>query len=361
MAQMVFMYLTNALYKYPSSLWHSGEAAIIALGADEITILFGKTAIAFPTFLQVGGRLWFFLLVCSPLLILLVGRARYPAIALLAAGHLSFALTVRIGAFPFVALLGLLVFVQPRWWADARSVVQQFAGKSRLPVGITHATRYGTRLATVLPGEILPFRGRDQVVRRILSVIVVVAMMGFLVHPGVVLIAEESGVGDPEMIPANPADNVAANWGIAQPTWDIFANPGPREYDRYFVFPAKTTDGDIFDIYNERKMTYERPGEALEGQYDTYRERFFMNTVRGMGDDTLISESVSQHLCDTWEDAHGIEIQYINMYEVREDITVETADDPANRTRSASRFAMTECGTRGGEVFALPEDYGFDE
>ena len=354
MTQMVFMYFVNGQHKYPSERWHSGEAAIIVMGIDEMTFLLGDFMRHYPELLQLGGRTWFYILLASPLLILLYGRARYPLLILFAGGHASFAVTVRIGAFAFVALAGLLVFVQPRLWADLLAVLSRCRLDRPVAFVRTELARPGPLLADRLPGRLIDVRGRDPVGRTMLSVFVVIAIVVLFVVPAASMAAAGPYVDDRPLLTDNPIERTTADLPVSQPEWSIFAGPGPRSVDRYYVFPAKTADGDVFDVYNERPMTYDRPGQQLQRQHDTYRERFYMNSIRRSTGNS--PELLAEHLCETWADERGIELTNVNMYEVTERITLETIDEPDRRERSIELLSRHSCGDHPITTIQPPDD-----
>ena len=355
MIQMVYMYFVNAMNKFPSPLWHSGEAAIIVMGIDEMTFLIGNFTRNFPTLLQIGGFTWFHIMLLSPLLILLYGRARYPQLLLFMGGHASFAITVRIGAFAYVAIAGLLIFLQPRFWRDVSILINRLG----LATGIrrTRTTVYssGKRLAALLPGRIIDFPSRDTVAHVTLSVLVIIAMIGLFVLPSFAMAADGPYLDENPIPGENPVEDFTAKFGVTQPPWSIFAGPGPRSVDRYYVFPAQTADGDVIDIYNDRPMTYDRPGQHLQHQHYTYRERFFMNSIRRSGSTGTAAQLYAEHLCQTWADDRGVELTHINMYEVRERITLQTIDDPDNREREINLMSRHSCGD-DGPIDIMPPD-----
>ena len=352
--QMVFMYFVNAMNKFPSPLWHSGEAAIIVMGIDEMTFLLGNFTREFPTLLQIGGFVWFHIMLVSPLLILLYGRARYPLLLLFVGGHASFAITVRIGAFPYVAIAGLLVFLQPRVWADGSMLVDRLGVGREARRGRAAFETVGHRLGDLLPGPLFDPPERDDVVAGVLSILVIVAMIGLFVLPGLALAAEGPYVEESPLPEENPVEEFTAKFGVAQPTWGIFAGPGPRNVDRYYVFPARTADGEEIDVYNDRPLSYDRPGQQLQHQHSTYRERFYMNSIRRAGSTGLAAELYADHLCTSWADERGVELTHVNMYVVQERITIDTIDDPDERERTIDQLSRHSCGDDG------PIDIGED-
>ena len=357
MLQMVFMYSVNGQNKFPSDLWHSGEAAILVMGIDEMTFFLGNTMREFPLFLQIGGFTWLWLLLLSPLLILLYGRARYPHIFLLMGGHASFAITVRIGAFPYVAIMGLLVFLQPAFWRDAGLIAERVGAAGLLAHVASRARRTGTLLATYLPGRLFEHRDRDLFVRRTLTVLVAIGIVGLFILPTGAMLEEGPYVAENPLPDDNPIGDTAANWNVDQPVWSIFAGPGPRNVDRYYVIAAETSDGEVIDIYNDgREMSWDRPDYELHHQHETYRQRFYMNTIRraGTGSPTQL---YTEHLCEEWRTEHDTEIEQLEIWEMTERITLDTIDAPEERERYADLVGRLSCGDGLPVAFQDPPPY----
>jgi len=157
---------------------------------------------------------------------------------------------------------------------------------------------------------------------------------------------------------------VAKTFGISQSgvdegTWEIFA-PDPGTTDVYYVFPAETRDGDSVDMYNERAVSYSRPYESLQKQYDTYRERFYMGRVvtdARRGFELGLPIPLAQYFCDS--DRHG-ELLRLNMYVVQEEVTVDTVGTPAEREKEISRIYMHGCGNNEPELIEPPEGSDID-
>lgn len=360
MVQMVFMYFVNGQNKWPSGWWHGGDAAIIVMGIDEMTFLLGDFMRNFPALLHMGGRMWFYLIVASPLLILLYGRARYPMWISLFGGHASFAITVRIGAFPYVAWLGLIAFLQPQFWRDAQRVTAALHLDGTTAWVADRGRRAGDVLADTLPGRLIDFPARDDLVRATLTVLVALAIVGLFVWPAFAFTAEGPYLDESPLPDDGPLDDVVSNWNVNQPEWSIFAGPGPRSGDRWYVIAAETSDGELLDIYNERPMSFERPGQQLQQQHDAYRKRFYMNSIRRGGQGTQVVTEYADVLCEQWEDEHGVEIERMTIYTVRERITLETIDSPEDRERRIDWVADHSCGDAPRQQLAPPEEWTDD-
>ncbi len=349
LAQLVFMYLLNGVHKTESSLWRSGEATPLIFGIDEMTFLLGEVLGAFPTLLTYGGLLWFYMLLGSWLLFLLQGRLRLLLVGLFVGGHLSFAVTVRIGAFAYVALAGLVLFVQAQFWRDGTRVLRRLGvdPSELLP-------RQSLRsLADVLPAfRFVPDRYavlKTGVYHAALGIVLVaVALIGavFLLNIGVIM---DDGYDQhrfnyevEQTTGGQYVHSVAAGLGIRQPEWSVFA-PYPRTTDRYYVFGAITADGDRLDVYNDREFTWDRP-DSLEEQHDAYRERFFMNSVRRAGWDGELPRQYGEHICTVYEEERGVELTHISMFEITETITPDTITDPEDRDTERDYFHRHTCG-----------------
>ncbi len=71
-----------------------------------------------------------------------------------------------------------------------------------------------------------------------------------------------------------------------------------------------------------------------------------MNSVRrgGSSAGNDAPDVMAEHICETWEEEHGIELTHVNMYYVTEDITMETIDDHEERERYATLIQKNTCG-----------------
>ncbi len=360
LAQMIFMYFSNGLIKSQSDVWGSGDAAPLVLAIHEMTFLLGDFVAQFSTLLSIGGLTWYYMLLVSPLLFALTGRWRLPLIGLFAIGHLSFAVTVRIGAFAYVALAGLLLFVQTQLWEDATRLLAganvdldrlatHTAPLERLALRVPAARLDGDRLGRLRSGGYTLAIGTI-----VLTLLFVGGLLLFNVGTAVAGGAaeqplEERVEGEIEETMASPGvqqvDTVASSIGIDQPIgWGVFAGPDPRTTDRYYVFPAVTEGGEYVDAFNERPLRYDRPTDELQTQHGTYRERFYMNSVRRGGTTNDVPVLLAAHLCDRWADDHGKALTHLNMYVVTEEITHETIHAPDDRERSYSLIYRHGCG-----------------
>jgi len=341
LSQMVYMYFLNWYHKAENDLWTSGEATPLIMGLDDTTFLLGEFTRNFPTLMQYGGLMWYYMLAFSWLLIFLTGRKRMLFVGMFFAGHASFALTVRIGAFPYVAFAGLSLFVQAQFWNDLDALW------ARLGVDQSLITSLLERLADW--GRAVPYpqvdsmrldllRSSVYLVGLTIVVVVIVVMAAGAYSPTVGDSLESSGI-------ETQIETGADTLRISQPTWTVFA-PAPRTVDRYYVFPALTDDGQRVDVYNDRELSFDRPYDGLQKQYGSYRERFYMNSIRrgGLNDRHAGPTHLAEHLCTEWNNTHDTNLTHINMYQITEHITNETIDDHENRRTNTNQLYRHGCG-----------------
>lgn len=337
MGQMVYMYTRNGIHKLDGDEWWDGTATPMILGRDDITFLLGEYTHHFTPLLEAGTYLWASMMLGAFLLILAPGRFRYPLLCLFMGGHFLFAVTVRIGMFPYVAMMGLLLFVPSVFYRDVDWLARRVGLDTdavRDRVGGVHRS-----LADPLPEfELTPEEFRSYIYTFVITVIVVTIVL--VVALGAVE-TTTTLLNDTDQ--NQEVERVADVFNIDQPNWRIFA-PTPGTTDRYHVFPARTTDGRFVDVYNERNMTWDRPGDELQHQYSTYRERFFMNSIRRSGDNGTLSTLLAEWYCENWEGPDGERLTHVNMWSVWEDVTMETLDDHEARESASGIINKHGCG-----------------
>jgi len=326
--QMVTMYYINWTHKVTSEVWWTGEAAPITLGMDHFTFLLGDSLRAYPELLQIGGIIWFLLLGISPLLIILVEKQRFLFTSMFASGHLAFALTVRIGAFPYVAMNGLVLFIQTSIWETINTHVEKHGFKERIESTKQHANTvaYCFPHFTIVRDS----NGGQKLVqfgRKVYN------------HPPQFFILF----------------CILAMFIAIQPPWAIFA-PEPPGEDRYYVVSAETESGEHIDLYNERELTYDRPQDELQKQFNTYRERFYMTGLhREVGDDDIVAQTYGDYLCEAYAEEHDEELVRLNVWLISEDITMDTFDTVDDRERSSELLYQHGCGDNEPEEIDPPD------
>ncbi len=327
--QMIAMYVVNGVHKTTSSLWLEGDAVAVILSVDEVTYLLGNHAhhLPFPVF-TFTTYLWLALMLASPLLLMFTGRRRTAFAAIYVLGHLSLAPLVRIGAFSFVSISGLLLFLHQGFWSGLERAAEHHAevATDKLHAGVT---ALASRLPNPRVSEWFDDRHRDAAATLTLVFLAVAGVHLVTYNTGTT--AEASGAIEEAAEPPgfDRVANVLDAFGANQHDWDIFA-PDPKDMNVYYVAAGEKDDGSQVDLYSDRPLEWSRPHEQLNQQYDnSYRDRFYMDSVwtshmlsiEGAAPEVEYSE----HLCRTNPD-----VEHIELYQVIERPEGSVDDRPRN-------------------------------
>ena len=328
--QVVTVYFVNGLHKTGSELWASGEAAVLVMGLDDMTFLAADVVASMPQLLGLGGRLWYAMLLGSWLLVVLRGRPRTLLVALFIAAHLLFAVTVRIGAFAFVSIAGVILFLQASCWNDLRAV----AGRLGVVDSVSRVGQHAERAAARVPQW--PDHGMYRHISRYRRPLMV-GVGGLLAVLVAVSLLSAGGVVEHD----TAADIEAGTTAVVdhQTEWSIFA-PEPRTTTRQYVVAAESTSGAQWEIHSDRELTADRPAE-LQTQFDSYRERFYMSSVRRDSPEGT-QQLLADHYCETVA-IDGEPISHLTLYVIEESVTVETARTPADRERTLVDLGSYGC------------------
>lgn len=354
--QMMFMYFSNGMHKIPyREEWFNGESMLGIMHYDTISFFLGDYIREFPLILQIGGIKWYTLMLGSPMLLLFVGRQRYLLASLYGFGHLVLAVTVRIGAFPYAALMGLMLFCQDEAWSDAR----YFADRFGIPVDryVETTTRHGERLEARLPRFALRDRvppiARIGTSLQVIAVVIILLAGIFMIVPNL----QTAGlVDDDEAVPLeDTVGDGQSMFRLTQPDWQYYQ--GPIRSDQYYVFAGETEDGHRVDIYNDRPLSWDRPyGEQNHKQFETYRHRFYMHTVRQRADDRYddrVLDHYQDYMCENyrWEDS---ELKRFNMFYIQERTTIDDVDDYREYSQRTRLIDTHGCGDNEPDDVDVP-------
>jgi len=306
LVQVVLVYAVNAVFKHQGALWPAGEAVRYVFSLREFVVLAGPLFVGHPLVLTAADYAWLALVACSPLLLVLTGRARAALAGLFAAAHLGMLATMRLGLFPLVAVTALLAFVPPFVWdrvAAATAGVRE------------RAVRAGTRANARLPRASLP---APSALRRAASVAVPVLLVACLLGMGV-WNAMSLGV-------------VAAPDGSVNPQrygWSMFA-PDPPHVDNWYVLPATTTGGERVDALTGDAVSWEPP-DSLAAVYPSARWRKYLENVQRSGSDRL-ARDFAGYECARWNATHETRLARIRVSVVAQETRLAGPEPIRNRT-----------------------------
>jgi hypothetical protein len=337
--QMFFMYFGNAIMKLSSELWRSGDATPLVFGMDHVTWGLAPYIQNFSTLLMFTGWIWFIMLTyLSWLLILSANRVRVIITAMFFVVHLSFALTVRIGAFAYVAMSGVILFLQEPFWRWSEQILLRIGISSDAQL-LRQIESFAARLPRLDPGwkmqSKLAAYGYHSLLVSLVIAILILPPVSFLQSANLLTIDIQRST--------SPVSSMTRAFAIQQPPWTIFA-PLTVAEDRYYVFAADADTAEAVDVFNQRPLSFDRPDIPLHRQYTHYRERFYLENLRHMDNPAPIT-ALGEYLCNEVSDTTVEDLESIAFYSVREVITYDTIAAPDERERTIDRFHTHTCGT----------------
>ncbi|MFC6953699.1 HTTM domain-containing protein [Halorubellus litoreus] len=311
--QVLVVYAMNAVLKSRGPAWRSGDAAELVFGMDAITVLLGDALAGQSFLLELGTHAWVLLLYAAPLLVLATGRLRALVAGAFVAAHLAMAATLYLGAFPFVSIAGLLVFLPPFVWDRVEGVVAaHFAGRATAVA--TALGRARSAVAARTPSVPRPTWWRDAA-SVTLSRARAVGRTAYRVLPVVVLAAvlvwNAAGFG----LLALPAD-ATETVDPKEYRWDMFA-PYPLSSDAWYATVGTTESGERVDLY--AGAAGRGPPADVDGTYPSQKWYLYLRNVRG-GDVDDRRDRFAQYLCERWNRRHASTLATVNVTLVTENV-----------------------------------------
>ncbi len=353
--QMVNMYLSNAYFKLQPDYSWSGDVLPVLLTLDHITFEHVTLFNTYTLPLEIASFAWLVLMLISPLLFFLRGYPRALLTAALFGAHLSMAITLRIGAFPYASMLGVILFIQPGVWNDAAAFLHRAQPARRAHNIITNT---GVRTARVIE-RVEPAPHRQYAARKktkqalgVLFCIAVIALIG-------ITIAGSAGVVNTEHGGVDSVNDAMHVFGLHQPPWSFYAADPPYT-DKYYVVAGETTDGELVDAYNDRALTFDRPysESSLHEQYEnSYRERFYMNQIADPESDvsSMLQSEYAAHMCESWDDSNDSELVGVSLYQVEESVDADTRFDRDSRPVTVNHLSDHSCSDSTVEQIGASE------
>jgi len=309
--QVVLIYVLNLLFKLRGDVWLEGDAIRYAFGLDSLTVGLGNVLAGHPELLVVLGWLWMAMLACSPLLLLLTGRARTALVVLFAGMHAGMALTLRIGLFPVISMAALLPFLPPPVWDRLEARAERVAATLDRRFGVERALAppSGTR-PTI--GVAMPRVSLARWRRRLATAVVAVLLTLMLVWNAMTLGYVPPPGGDDPVVDTR------------EYRWDMFA-PTPTRVDFRYVVPADLESGRQVDAFHGGDVTWDRPPD-LAAAYPSMRWYRHLKNLRSPGYAPL-REPFADYLCRRWNRTHDDGMVRLTVTVVEEPTRLEDPEE----------------------------------
>ncbi|MDY6766007.1 MAG: HTTM domain-containing protein [Candidatus Nanohaloarchaea archaeon] len=299
--QPVMMYTVNAVMKMQGEAWLDGGALAAILSLEQFTVRLGPVlaqhrSVLMP-FLHVLDLLWVAMLAGAALLVLLPRHLRTPLLGLYVGGHLFMAGIMRLGLFPFIAIVALLPFLPDTFWR-------------RLPPRTAAVRRWWAAVLERLDAVTADRTPAAPQARRVLWYGGQAVVLVFLVLS---LLWNVQSVS----LNGSTADTVPDHmeWVVdttrTDQYWIMFA-PDPLRVDGWYVVPARLSDGQRVDLLHGGDVSFQKPQNVAAAYPNERWRKYLLNLWR---------ENYAGHrpyfaayLCDRWERRHATGVQNLTLY-----------------------------------------------
>ncbi len=317
--QVVLMYVTNTIHKFRGDLWTEGEALVYIFSADQFTFLLGNVIAEYHVLLEAGTYLWLVLLVASPLLFIITGRARAILPTLFVGMHLGMLVMMPIMLFPLVVVAALLPFYPPVVW----DTLESLASSTALP-NLLQSSRERINASISLPN--VPVSSKLDVVPS--AVVSGGRTIFFTAIPYVLLvlvIMSNAQAVDYTEAP-DPGEQVL-DTVHAEQSWQMFA-PNPIQTTRWFAAPAELENGSQVDVLHRSRVDLDRP-ENVDDSYSTGRWRKYLTNVQS-GSNENHESYLANYLCGQWNSQHRTDVTTVSIYYMYERVDPYTGEKGIN-------------------------------
>lgn len=337
--QVLVVYITNAIFKRRGEPWVTGDALAMVYQADHYTIFLGNVLASYPGVLEWLTAAWTALLLLSPLLLVLSGARRAVITTLFIGAHFGMALSINVSIFPFVSIVGLLVYYPPGVWES----LARLADRTQFPERCRAArARWLAFTATLVPG---PARSSSPsastpdsnssgvasglaqartLLDRTWGVIALVVPYLFL---ALMLTSSAASVGYASV--PDTGEEVMDVTETSQ-SWSMFA-PDPLHTTRWYAAPGELESGEYVDTLHQSDVIFdpgsdnisevsgehfERP-ERIEATYPSARYRKYLMNVQ-FADNERHRSYVANYLCDRWNRQHDTTVESVSLWGMAE-------------------------------------------
>ncbi|AXR80046.1 HTTM domain-containing protein [Natrarchaeobaculum sulfurireducens] len=308
LVQPVVVFTQNAILKHRGDTWYSGDGVKIALANDVMTIHLGNHLGAYPALLEVLNWVWVILLAGSGgFLLVTSGRLRALFALAYIGAFVGLLTSVAVGLFPLVLIATMIPFLTTPFWETLARFVP-----SRLTDRLPSASALGPLSRPPVERRALESartRGYERVTsvaethgRSLLTAVGVLLLCWILLFSAINVV-DHDGSGGIETEFSN------------EQHWGLYA-PDPSTSYSWFGAEATLENGSTVDAFEGGELAMERPVDASQ-EYDTFRERKFLEAVRDSGREgtnNVTAESYADWVCDRADDEHDADVDEVRLF-----------------------------------------------
>lgn len=304
--QIIFIYFLNGLHKTAfHEDWLSGEVVSSILHYEPISFFLAPYIRELPfIFIQIGEIIWYLLLPLSFLLCIFKGRKRYIFASIFIIMHLILGVSVRVGAFSFVAITCVILFIQSQFWVDATQIYQIVCER------VFDVEKFKTTISTTIKSKLPQTDNTNKPILSHSVIFIIVLILGLSMTGSNIQTAigiHYEPANETELPIIEQSQNLKEMVRLNQPSWGFFETRVGADW--FIVSGVRMKDGTDYDILNDRPLSADIPYENnLQKQFDTYRHRFYYNEFRNDITKPAVQSYVSYN-CD-----RNSEITHFDIY-----------------------------------------------
>jgi hypothetical protein len=325
LVQPLIVFVTNAIFKHRGDTWYAGDALEIALANDAMTIHLGNHLGGFESLLTILTWGWAILLTGSVAFLLLTdGRLRALFALAYVGAFAGMVVTVPVGLFPLVLTASVLPYLTVPFWDTAARLLPSRWHDRRQRLSRAHLGPLARPPVESRALAALRERGYESSVSftakfgRSLFTVAGVLVLAWM------LLFSAAHVADADVPPEIDSPH------LDQQRWGLYA-PDPTASHSWYAVEAELESGETVDAYGNGTVTADRPADASQ-EYNTFRHRKYMETVRDSGRDgtiDIVAEEYADAACVRAAETHGEPVERVTVYRfVQPDPTDGGYEDP---------------------------------
>ncbi|MFC6718637.1 HTTM domain-containing protein [Natrialbaceae archaeon GCM10025810] len=296
---VVCLYAINAVLKFRSDEWMTGVAVRRIFQLEDFLYLLGPIIAEYPAALTAINWLWVAVLSASVLLVFSTGWLRSITVGAFVGAHLGMAATMRLGAFPFVMCIVLLLFLPSRIWEYSDRLLARSGLVPALESVDTEERGGRSKSQSSVSVRSPPVRRGIRVARTALLVCFLITVVGW------------------QTVSADLVDapSVAANDTLEGASWAFFA-PNPPDSYSWYVVVATSESGDRVDLVDGGAAEFDRPPDAMERYPTTLWKRY---GTKGQGAGDALHQPAATYFCERSPD----DVESVTVYRVDQPVDTD--------------------------------------
>ena len=314
LVQMCSMYFFSGIYKFNADWlgqdWLGGDALRWAMAFDYFTLPTAHWLAGYPQLLEWLALATVWLELLGPLIVFFpwqTGKLRLAMIAAYAAMHLLIHLTLTIGLFSIMSMVGWMLFLPPGFWNALRMPAFRPGAHAALDTAKQDSPATRGALRTTFAWS----KSTACIAAQLLCGVLLVYTLSHNASP---LALEAMGAAPKHrawfrwMIVPTLLENFGQALTLNQ-TWNMFRY-SPK-FDGWFVARAELADGRVLDLFWDLPANDEKPA-LPSATFPNNHWRYYFHYLND-NEYARFRQPAAEFLCRRWNAAHRADQQIVRL------------------------------------------------